>query len=131
MALYIYRSGGGSPNPGPQNPLVRFLISAAVLVCVIGVGILLLPVFGVIALVILGLIAFLIIGGLIYRWIYGDPIANALKKAQEQAQGMRVNPEFQSSAETAPPKPQTWKRTQHADIEDAVVVEEKPRQPSN
>ena len=53
MAIYIYRSGGGSPNPGPQNPLIRFLISAAVLICVIGVGILLLPVFGVIALVIL------------------------------------------------------------------------------
>lgn len=127
MALYIYRSGGGSPNPGPQNPLVRFLISAAVLACVIGVGILLLPIFGVIALVILGLIAFLIIGGLIYRWIYGDPIANALKKAQEQAQGMRVNPEFKTSANGAQ-KTQTWKRPQNADIEDAVIVEEKRHQ---
>ena len=129
MAIYIYRSGGGSPNPGPQNPLVRFLISAAVLICVIGVGILLLPVFGVIALVILGLIAFLIVGGLIYRWIYVDPIANAFKKAQAQAEAMRVNPEFKPSAESQPQKAQTWKRTQNADIEDAVVVEEKPRQP--
>ena len=128
MALYIYRSGGGSPNPGPQNPLVRFLISAAVLACVIGVGILLLPIFGVIALVFLGLIAFLIIGGLIYRWIYGDPIANALKKAQEQAQGMRVNPEFKTSANAGAQKTQTWKRPQNADIEDAVIVEEKRHQ---
>lgn len=128
MAIYIYRSGG-NPNPGPQNPLVRFLISAAVLACVIGVGILLLPVFGVIALVILGIVAFLIVGGLVYRWIYGDPIANALKKAQEQAQGVRVNPEFKPSAEATPQKTQTWKRSQKADIEDAVVVEEKPRQP--
>ena len=71
----------------------------------------------------------MIVGGLIYRWIYGDPIANALKKAQAQAEAMRVNPEFKSSAESQPQKAQTWKRTQNADIEDAVVVEEKPRQP--
>ncbi len=128
MAIYIYRSGGGSPNPGPQNPLVRFLISAAVLACVIGIGVLLLPVFGVIALVILGLIAFLIIGGMIYRWIYGDPIANALKKAQEQTQGMRVNPEFKASESTGNQKSQAFKSQRTADIEDAVIVEDKPRQ---
>lgn len=128
MAIYIYRSGGGNPNPGPQNPLVRFLISAAVLACVIGVGVLLLPVFGVIALVILGLIALLIVGGLIYRWIYGDPIANAIKKAQEQAEGMRVNPGFKPSAEQKTSKPQGFKSQRHVDIEDAVIVEEKNRQ---
>ena len=33
MPIYIYR--GGSPNPQPQNPLVRFLVSAAILAVII------------------------------------------------------------------------------------------------
>ena len=34
MPIYIYR--GGSRNPQPQNPLLRFLISIGVLAAVIG-----------------------------------------------------------------------------------------------
>ena len=46
MPIYIYR--GGSPNPQPQNPLVRFLVSAAILAVIIRLGVLLLPVIGAI-----------------------------------------------------------------------------------
>ena len=83
MPIYIYR--GGSPNPQPQNPLVRFLVSAAILAVIIGLGVLLLPVIGAIALLILGFIALLVIGGLIYRWIYGNPIDNRSATSQRSA----------------------------------------------
>ena len=50
MPIYIYR--GGSPNPQPQNPFLRLLISVGVFAAVIGLGVLLLPVIGAIALII-------------------------------------------------------------------------------
>lgn len=82
MPIYIYR--GGSPNPQPQNPLVRFLVSAAILAVIIGLGVLLLPVIGAIALLILGFIALLVVGGVIYRWIYGSPVDNYYRKQKER-----------------------------------------------
>ena len=86
MPIYIYR--GGSPNPQPQNPLVRFLVSAAILAVIVGLGVLLLPVIGAIALLILGFIALLIVGGVIYRWIYGNPIeAKRTKRRGEDKSG--------------------------------------------
>ena len=90
MPIYIYR--GGSPNPQPQNPLVRFLVSAAILAVIIGLGVLLLPVIGAIALLILGFIALLVVGGVIYRWIYGSPIDNYYRKQKELREGIRINP---------------------------------------
>ena len=42
MPIYIYR--GGSPNPQPQNPFLRLLVSVGILAAIIGLGVLLLPV---------------------------------------------------------------------------------------
>ena len=65
MPIYIYRGGS---NPGPQNPLLRLLISVAVLAGLIGLGVLLLPVIGAVALIILGIIVFMLIAGFVYRF---------------------------------------------------------------
>ena len=127
MPIYIYRSGGFGQGPqGPQNPLVRFLISLAVLAVVVGLGILLLPVVGVIALIILGLIAFFVVGGIIYRWIYGNP----LDRMRERAEGMRVNPEFKTPRQSQPTYPtgsreEVKMRVRNEVVEDAVEVKEK------
>lgn len=128
MPIYIYR--GGSPNPQPQNPLFRFLVSVGVLAVVIGLGVLLLPVIGVIALVILGIIAFLVIGGFIYRWIYGNPWDRFYQKQN----GMRINPDFRPDTEplrearNARQTGQKMKfRSRQQTVEDAVVVEERKR----
>ena len=130
MPIYIYRSGG-SPNPPPQNPLLRFLISAGVLAAVIGFGILLLPVIGAIALFILGLIAVLVIGGLIYRWLYGNP----LEKFYQREEGVRVNPASQTderpvheSQKESELKARKMKfRSREQTVEDAIVVQETKR----
>ena len=129
MPIYIYR--GGSPNPQPQNPFLRLLISIGVLAAVIGLGVLLLPVIGAIALIILGVIAFLVVAGLIYRWIYGNP----LERMYQRQNGMRVNP-------TSEPDPEPVResavahmrqgrrmrfRSREQTVEDAIVVEEKKR----
>ena len=127
MPIYIYM--GGSPNPQPQNPFLRLLVSVGILAAIIGLGVLLLPVIGVIALVILGIIAFLVIGGVIYRWIYGNPL-DALYQRQG---GMRVNPD--SRPDTEPVREASEKRTRvrsrfrsrSQDIEDAVIVEERKK----
>lgn len=128
MPIYIYR--GGSPNPQPQNPLLRFLVSVGILAVVIGLGVLLLPVIGVIALVILGIIAFLVIGGLIYRWIYGNPWDSLHQKQN----AMRVNPDRRPDTEPLRESSETGTRTQkmrfrsrEQAVEDAVVVEERKK----
>ena len=130
MPIYIYR--GGSPNPQPQNPLVRFLVSAAILAVIIGLGVLLLPVIGAIALLILGFIALLVIGGLIYRWIYGN-----YRKQREQREGVRINPDAapdqQPLREAQERQSQGRKmrfRSRDQVVEDAVVVEERKRSDS-
>ncbi len=132
MPIYIYR--GGSPNPQPQNPLVRFLVSAAILAVIIGLGVLLLPVIGAIALLILGFIALLVVGGVIYRWIYGSPIDNYYRKQKERREGIRINPGDDPDQEPIR-EAQEWKsgdskmRFHRRDqaIEDAVIVEERKR----
>ena len=131
MPIYIYR--GGSPNPQPQNPLVRFLVSAAILAVIIGLGVLLLPVIGAIALLVLGFIALLVIGGLIYRWIYG----NHYRKQREQREGVRINPDVapdqQPLREAQERQSQGRKmrfRSRDQVVEDAVVVEERKRSDS-
>ena len=128
MPIYIYR--GGSPNPQPQNPLVRFLV-------IIGLGVLLLPVIGAIALLVLGFIALLVIGGLIYRWIYGNPIDNYYRKQREQREGVRINPDVapdqQPLREAQERQSQGRKmrfRSRDQVVEDAVVVEERKRSDS-
>lgn len=129
MPIYIYR--GGSPNPQPQNPLVRFLVSAAILAVIVGLGVLLLPVIGAIALLILGFIALLVVGGVIYRWIYGSPIDNYYRKQRE---GVRINPDAapdqQPLREAQERQSQGRKmrfRSRDQVVEDAVVVEERKR----
>ena len=77
MPIYIYRGG---PGPGPRNPLMRFLVSLAILAGVVALGIFLLPVIGVMALIVLGIIAVVVVGGVIYRWLYGDPWQQARQK---------------------------------------------------
>ena len=125
MPIYIYRGGS---NPGPQNPFLRLLVSIAVLAAMVGIGVLLLPVIGVVALIILGLVVVTIIGGLIYRAMYGDPLA----RMREMNEDMRINPQsanpfgsrtHQEDEEQAPKR----FRSQVQDVEDAVVVEEKQR----
>lgn len=128
MPIYIYR--GGSPNPQPQNPLLRFLVSIGVLAAVIGLGVLLLPIIGAITLIILGIIALLVLGGVIYRWIYGNPLGNFYQKQQ----GVRVNPEARPDTEPARQQANTTRarhmrfRSQRQTVEDAVVVEERKRE---
>lgn len=125
MPIYIYRSGGS--GGGPRNPLVNLLVSAAILAGIIGLGIVLLPVFGIVILIILGLVAFLLVGAMIYRWIYGDPFAEAMKRAQSA----QVNPGFRQAERpdttARPANSKLWGKSQRGDVEDAVVVEEKPR----
>ena len=132
MPIYIYR--GGSPNPQPQNPLVRFLVSAAILAVIVGLGVLLLPVIGAIALLILGFIALLVVGGVIYRWIYGSPIDNYYRKQREQRAGVRIHPDAapdqQPLREAQERQSQGRKmrfRSRDQVVEDAVVVEERKR----
>lgn len=125
MPIYIYRGG---PNPGPQNPLLRLLISVAVLAGLIGLGVLLLPVIGAVALIILGIIVFMLIAGFIYRLIYGDP----LQRMREMSEGMRINPQSNNPFGSRPQpeqKPQTPRafKGRPQDVEDAVVVEERQR----
>lgn len=128
MPIYIYR--GGSPNPQPQNPLLRFMVSIGVLAAVIGLGVLLLPVIGAITLIILGIIALLVLGGVIYRWIYGNPLDNFYQKQQ----GVRINPEARPDTEPARQQTNTTRarhmrfRSQRQTVEDAVVVEERKRE---
>lgn len=132
MPIYIYR--GGSPNPQPQNPFLRLLISVGVLAAVIGLGVLLLPVIGAIALIILGIIAFLVIAGLIYRWIYGNP----WDRMYQRQKGMRVNPTSQPDTEPVRESAEGCMRqgrrmrfrSREQIVEDAVVVEEKKRDDS-
>lgn len=130
MPIYIYR--GGSPNPQPQNPFLRLLISVGIFVVVIGLGVLLLPVIGAIALIILGVIVFLVVAGLIYRWIYGNP----WDRIYQRQNGMRVNPTSQPDTEpvreSAEARMRQGRRMQFRSreqtVEDAVVVEEKKRE---
>ena len=75
MALYI--------NGRPVNPIVTFLVSAAVIAGIIGLGILLLPVIGGIFLLVLLLIAGVAVYGMYCRWRYGDPFARMQKQAEE------------------------------------------------
>ena len=133
MPIYIYR--GGSPNPEPQNPLVRFLISAAIIAAVVGLGILLLPVFGFFAMLALGLIAVVVIGGLIYRWIYGSPLDNSYRRQRQQWQGMRVNPDqrpdtepVREAREGQTPGRKMKFRSREQTVEDAIVVQERKRE---
>ena len=129
MPIYIYR--GGSPNPQPQNPFLRLLISIGVLAAVIGLGVLLLPVIGAIALIILGVIAFLVVAGLIYRWIYGNP----LERMYQRQNGMRVNPTSEPDTEPVRESEEAHMRqgrrmrfrSREQTVEDAIVVEEKKR----
>ena len=131
MPIYIYR-GGGSPNPQPQNPFLRLLISVGVLAAVIGLGVLLLPVIGAIALIILGVIAFLVVAGLIYRWIYWNP----LERMYQRQNGMRVNPTSRPDTEPVRESAEAHMRqgrrmrfrSREQTVEDAVVVEEKKRE---
>ena len=129
MPIYIYR--GGSPNPQPQNPFLRLLISIGVLAAVIGLGVLLLPVIGAIALIILGVIAFLVVAGLIYRWIYGNP----LERMYQRQNGMRVHPTSEPDTEPVRESADAHMRqgrrmrfrSREQTVEDAIVVEEKKR----
>lgn len=129
MPIYIYR--GGSPNPQPQNPFLRLLISIGVLAAVIGLGVLLLPVIGAIALIILGVIAFLVVAGLIYRWIYGNP----LERMYQRQNGMRVNPTSEPDTEPVRESAEAHMRqgrrmrfrSREQTVEDAIVVEGKKR----
>ena len=109
MPIYIYRGG---PDPGPRNPLMRFLVSF------------LLPVIGVMALIVLGIIAVVVVGGVIYRWLYGDPWQQARQKQSD----VEINPGFRRSEprREAKPMPDRLRNRFHRDekIEDAVVVEE-------
>lgn len=125
MPIYIYRGG---PNPGPQNPFLRLLVSIVVLAVMVGVGVLLLPVIGVVALIILGLVVVTIIGGLIYRAMYGDPFA----RMREMNNDMRINPQssnpFGAKSHQESEEPASKRFHGRAqDVEDAVVVEEKQR----
>lgn len=128
MPIYIYRGGS---NPGPQNPLVRLLISIAVLAGLVALGVLLLPVIGVVALLILGLIVVLVVGGFIYRAMYGDPLQQMKKNQQD----MHINPNssrpFSRGDCAHQPKSQRAHcarfRATSQEVEDAVVVEEKHR----
>ena len=95
------------------------------------------PVIGAIALLILGFIALLVIGGLIYRWIYGNPIDNYYRKQREQREGVRINPDAapdqQPLREAQERQPQGRKmrfRSRDQVVEDAVVVEERKRSDS-
>ena len=125
MPIHIYRGGS---NPGPQNPLLRLLISVAVLAGLIGLGVLLLPVIGAVALIILGIIVFMLIAGFVYRLIYGDP----LQRMREMNEGVRINPQSSNPFGSRPqeqPKQQTPRafKGRPQDVEDAVVVEERQR----
>lgn len=121
MPIYIYRGG---PGPGPRNPLMRFLVSLAILAGVVALGIFLLPVIGVMALIVLGIIAVVVVGGVIYRWLYGDP----WQQARQKQSGVEINPGFRRSEprREAKPMPDRLRNRFHRDekIEDAVVVEE-------
>ena len=128
MAIYIYRGGGcGGPGRGPGNPLVRAIISFLIIVAVVGIGIALLPVLGVVALVILGLIAALVIGGMIYRWIYGDPWEQMLKKAQNMQEQQSTQDAPSKTSGSGRFKSKTRWGSQNSDIEDAVVVDERKK----
>lgn len=110
MALYI--------NGRPVNPIVTFLAGAAVIACMIGLGILLLPIIG--GLFVIALIAVVCIAlyGAWCRWRYGDPFAQMQKKAEammrrEERRGGDLKP---GTARTGIRRTTT--------VEDAVVVEE-------
>ncbi|HIU84974.1 MAG TPA: hypothetical protein IAC66_06405 [Candidatus Aphodousia gallistercoris] len=128
MPIYIYRGG---PGRGPQNPLIRLLVSLAVLAGVIALGIFLLPIIGAMALIFLAIAALVIVGGMVYRWIYGDPLKNFM----ERQNGVRVNPEFRATAnESAQEKADSGRlgsrfRRRQEEVEDAVVVEEFKKEP--
>ncbi len=127
MPIYIYRSGSGAPQP--DNPFKRFLVSLAVFAALVGLGVLLLPVLGIVALIVLVLIA----GGLIYRMIYGDPFERARNRMREQmAQAMRAQgapqPHQAPPSSAAQNQSRFTSRAQTQEVEDAVIVEEKPRQ---
>lgn len=83
MAIYL--------NGRPVNPIVSFLVSAAVLAGVIGLGILLLPLVGGILLFILFAGVAIACYGAYYRWRYGDPFKRmqeeAVKEMNRRAQG--------------------------------------------
>lgn len=121
MALYI--------NGRPVNPIVTFLVSAAVITGIIGLGILLLPVIGGIFLLVLLLIAGVAVYGMYCRWRYGDPFARMQKQAEEMLRRRTASEEAevrQASSEKEDLKAGTArtgiKRT--TTVEDAVVVEE-------
>lgn len=122
MALYI--------NGRPVNPIVTFLISAVVLACIVGLGILLLPVIGglfVLALIAVGCIA---LYGVYCRWRYGDPFVRMQKQAEavfSQRAAARTQTESEQSANESGEVKQGQARTgikRTTTIEDAVVVEE-------
>lgn len=128
MPIYIYRGG---PGRSPQNPLIRFLVSLAILAGVVALGIFLLPVIGVMALIVLGIVAVVVIGGMIYRWLYGDP----WQQVREEQNGVEINPSFRRSesrqeAKSMPSRLRTRFRRDEK-IEDAVVVEETKKSPSD
>ncbi len=121
MALYI--------NGRPVNPIVTFLAGAAVIACMIGLGILLLPIIG--GLFVIALIAVVCIAlyGAWCRWRYGDPFAQMQKKAEammrreEQAEAADEPREERRGGDLKPGTARTGIR-RTTTVEDAVVVEE-------
>ncbi len=124
MALYV--------NGRPINPVVSFLVSAAVIAGLIGMGILLLPVIGGIFLFILLCVAGIAVYGLYYRWRYGDPFVRMQKEMQDQMQkaamgqgfgGTQAQTHTSEESDLGPNKAKAGiKRV--TTVEDAVVVEE-------
>ena len=106
-------------------------MSLAILAGVVALGIFLLPVIGVMALIVLGIVAVVVIGGMIYRWLYGDP----WQQAREEQNGVEINPSFRRSEarQEAKSMPSRLRMRFRRDekIEDAVVVEETKKSPSD
>ncbi len=122
MAVFI--------NGRPINPIVSFLVTAAVAAGLIGLGILLLPFIGGVLLFILLLGLGVVCYGAYYRWRYGDPLKRmqeaAVKEMQRRAQG-----QTRADGPTVDESDATLKKGQVrtgvrriSTVEDVTVVEE-------
>ena len=83
------------------------------------------------SLIVMEIVAVVVIGGMIYRWLYGDP----WQQAREEQNGVEINPSFRrsESRQEAKSMPSRLRMRFRRDekIEDAVVVEETKKSPSD